>query len=144
MKRIILVVILIVIIASGFYAYKEYNRKNKDLSSSKAIATTEALLLITTFEQDSASATKQYVDKIIAVTGTIKKMESESRPVIIFLGDAAQMSSVQCSMDSTYSTEYTALQTGASVTIKGIVTGVRKDDLFGTDVILNRCVLFKK
>jgi len=44
-------------------------------------------------------------------------------------------------MDSTDATTYIQLKTGAVTTIKGQVTGFRSDPLFGTDVILNRCVI---
>ena len=144
MKRIILLLILIIIIAGGLYAYREYNRKNKDLSSTEAATTTDALTLITTFEKDSSSANKQFLDKVVAVTGTIKKVESEENPVIIFLGDETQMSSVQCSMDSAYSKGHASLKKGTTVTVKGIVTGVQSDELLGTDVKLNRCVIEEK
>lgn len=144
MKRIIIMIILLLLVAAGLYAYKEYNRKNSDLGGTRAAATTDALSLITTFERDSASANKQYLDKVVAVQGTIKKIERDGNPVIIFLGDAARMSSVQCSMDSTHALEYSDLTKGAMVTIKGRVNGAETDELLGTDVKLNRCVIENK
>ena len=75
------------------------------------------------------------------VSGTIKKIETDGNPVVFILGDAAQLSSVQCSMDSTDAKQYQSLKTGMATTLKGLVTGFRSDPLFGTDVILSRCVV---
>ena len=72
--------------------------------------------------------------------GIVKKIVQDQQPAVVFLGDEGQMSSVQCSMDPVQ-TAYKNLSTGAVVTIKGMVTGYRSDELFGTDVILNRCVM---
>lgn len=141
MKRRLLLIILLVTGIAVWYGYTEYNRTNVSLKNTKATATVTAPVLLAAYEQDSTSAVKQYSDKVIAVSGTVKKIEAADNPVIIFLGDAAQMSSVQCSMDSTNAEKYNALQTGKTATLKGTVTGFRSDPLFGTDVILSRCVV---
>jgi len=141
MKKIILLVLVIVIAAAGLYAYKEYNRTNKDLKNSKAQITTDAPSLIAAFEKDSSSANKKYIDKLIAVSGSVKSIDRDGNPVVIALGESGQMSSVQCSMDSVYASEYKSIKEGDHLTIKGMCTGGRTEDLFGTDVILNRCVL---
>lgn len=144
MKKIVLFILVIVIAAVGFYAYKEFNRTNKDLKNSKADFTLEAAALIAAFEKDSSSANKQYVDKLIAVTGHVKSIDAQSNPVVIALGESGQMSSIQCSMDSAYANEYKAIKEGDQLSLKGMCTGGRTEDLFGTDVILNRCVLENK
>jgi hypothetical protein len=140
MRKWILAVVFIVIIAGAWYAYKEYNRTHTDMRNEKATATLSAASLIEAFEKDSAAAGKQYTDRVVAVQGTVKKIVQDQQPVVIFLGEEAEMSSVQCSMDSTHM-EYKNLRAGTAVTIKGLVTGYRTDELFGTDVILNRCVM---
>lgn len=144
MKKIILLVLIVIIAAAGFYAYREYNRTNKDLKNSKAEITTDAASLIAAFEKDSSSANKKYTDKLIAVSGSVKSIDKDGNPVVIALGQSGEMSSVQCSMDSVYATEYKAIKEGDQLTLKGICTGGRTEDLFGTDVILNRCVLEDK
>lgn len=141
MKRRTLLIILLVTGIAVWYAYHEYNRTNTDLSSAKASATVTASDVLRAFERDSASAVKRYGNKVIAVTGPVKKIEADGNPVVIFLGDAGQLSSVQCSMDSTNVDQYKTLKTGVTATLKGQVAGFRSDPLFGTDVILNRCVV---
>src|SRR5687768_13120652 len=144
MRKWILAIVIIVIIVAVWYGWSEYNRKHTDLKDQKAVATVTAANLILAFEKDSAAAGKQYNEQVIAVQGTVKKIERENNPVVIFLGDAAQMSSVQASMDSSHAADYKNINTGTAVTIKGRVTGYRTDELFGTDVILNRCVMENK
>ena len=84
---------------------------------------------------------KQYTDKVITVQGIIKKIDANENPVVIALGNSGEFSSVQCSMDSTHAQLYTSIKEGQKVAVKGMVTGGRSEDMFGTDVILNRCVL---
>ena len=141
MKRLAILLVLLVISAALFYGYKEYNRKNADLSSAEAAITIDALTLIAAFEKDSASASGMYIDKVVAVVGTIKKIEAAEAPVVLFLGEADQMSSVLCSMDSSHPLSGSPLKVGAKVTVKGLVNGYQSDALLGTDVALNRCVI---
>ncbi len=142
MKRSLLFIIILVAVGLAvWYGYTEYNRTNASLRDAKATATISAAALLAAFERDSAQAVKQYNDKIIAVSGAVKKIAAEGNPVIIFLGNAGQLSSVQCSMDSTNAERYKTIKTGMAATLKGKVAGFRSDPLFGTDVILSRCVV---
>src|SRR6476646_5608069 len=142
MKRSLLFLIIFVVVGIAvWYAYTEYNRTNPNLSETKPAAVVSTTALLNAFEKDSSNAAKQYNDKIIIVSGAVKKIEADGNPVVILLGDAGQLSSVQCSMDSTNADRYALLKKGATATIKGQVTGFRTDPLFGTDVILNRCVV---
>lgn len=144
MKKIILLVLVIVMAAVGFYAYREYNRTNKDLKNVTADFTMDAAALIASFEKDSSSANKKYVDRLIAVSGHVKAIDAQGNPVVIALGESGQMSSVQCSMDSAYAKDYKTIKEGDALTVKGMCTGGRTEELFGTDVILNRCVIENK
>ncbi len=144
MKKIILFAVLAVLAAGGFYAYNEYSRTNKDLKKVRAAYATTSTSLVASFEKDSAAFNKKYIDKVIAVSGNVKSIDKDGNPIVIALGEAGQMSSVQCSMDSAYVREYAAIKEGDRLTIKGMCTGGRTEDLFGTDVILNRGVLENK
>ena len=141
MKKTVLLIILIVVVAGGIYAWREYNRKNPDLKQAKADYSVLAETLIKEFETDKAASDKKYIGKNIEVTGSIKKIDDETNPVVFFLGNVDEMSSVQCSLDSSHASDYTALQKGATVTLKGVVNGAESDELLGTDVKLNRCVV---
>ncbi|HEY1114452.1 MAG TPA: hypothetical protein VGE66_12860 [Chitinophagaceae bacterium] len=141
MKRIILLIVLTLVIVLGFYGYREYTRKNKDLKDVAPEATLSAAELIKAFETDSAGANKSYLGKIIAVKGTVKSVEKEDRSATIVLGEPGTMSSVRCSMDTAKLATAAGVQEGQQVTVKGACTGFNQDELLGSDVVLNRCVL---
>jgi RecJ-like exonuclease len=144
MKRIILLAVLLIAAVAAWYGYREYTRTNKDLINTKPDFSFSATELIAAFEKDTASANRQYVDKIIAVTGNVKSIDTNGNPVVIALGEGTEMSSVQCSMDSTHAEAYRGVKEGDQLNLKGICTGGKTEELFGTDVILNRCVAIPK
>lgn len=145
MKRIILLLILIVLLAAGWYAYKAYTGKVPSLTEVKSEEKIDAISLIAAFESDSASANKKYLGKVIEVSGVVKTTDIES--ATIALGNVNSTSSVRCSIDSAFVKTIETLNPGSSVTIKGACTGFLPDETglgLGSDVVLNRCVIEKK
>ena len=141
MKRAILLVILAIVLVLGFYAYREYYRKNINLAQVAPEVTITAPELIKAFEADSAGANKQYGGKIVAVQGTVKSVEQEPNAATIILGESGTMSSVRCSMDTANVAKAATVKEGQALTIKGSLSGFNQDELLGSDVILNRCVI---
>ena len=140
--RLILGVIALVMVSGGLYAYKEFSRKVKDLSHVRADITTDALQLIRVFENDEKTASAKYIDQVVAVNGRVKNVEKNDQGhYTVIMGDENSMSSVRCSMDSLHQQDVAQLSAGATITMKGACTGFNKDDLLGSDVILNRCVV---
>lgn len=140
MKHIVAIVILIVIIAAGLYAYKIYTGKVKSLEDIKADVNVTDTNLTTAFEKDSAAANRQYLGKVVAVTGNIKSIEKESGTIVMGRGEG--MSSVRCSLDTNFVKKLTGLNALNKITIKGVCTGFNSDELgLGSDVVLNRCVI---
>lgn len=140
MKRFVSLIVLLLVIAGGIFAYKLYTGKVKNLEDVKADITVKAIDLITAFEKDTAAANKQYLGKIVAVTGNIKSIEKESGTIV--LGEAASMSSVRCSLDSNNVKKLQGLNIASQINIKGACTGFNPDELgLGSDVVLNRCVI---
>jgi len=145
MKRFILLLFVIIVIAGDWYGYRLYTGKVPSLTEVKSDATVSATDLIAAFEKDSASANKQYLGKILEVSGNIKSLEKESGTVS--LGNTEGNSSVRCSLDSAFVKDIASLNPGSAITIKGNCTGYMPDETglgLGSDVILNRCVLEKK
>ena len=145
MKRFILFLLVIIVLAGGWYGYKLYTGKVPSLTEVEADATVSATDLIAAFEKDSASANKQYLGKILEVSGNVKSIEKESSTVA--LGNIEGNSSVRCSLDSAFVKDIASLNPGSTITIKGNCTGFMPDETglgLGSDVILNRCVLEKK
>lgn len=141
-KSILLCFIAVAIIGGAWFGYNEYNRKVKDLADVKAQVTVQTNELITAFEKDEKAANTQYLDKIIAVHGKVRSIEKDDHGYYsIVLGDSSSMSSVRCSMDSVHVKEVSSIKEGIEVIVKGACTGFNADELLGSDVILNRCVL---
>lgn len=141
-KKIILSAIAVLIICGGFYGYKEFNRKVKDLGNVKADIILQPGELVNAFENDEKSANDLYLDKIISVPGKIKAIEKDDKgQFTIVLGESGSMSSVRCSMDADHIAGIELLSEGDEITMKGACTGFNGDELLGSDVILNRCVI---
>ena len=129
----------------ALYLYKEYNRTNKDTAGLRPDYTIAASSIIKDFETDDSLAGKKYTDKIILAEGIVKDILKDDRGFYsVMLGDSTSLSSVKCSMDSTYNLEVCGLQKGANATVKGVCAGFNADELLGSDVILVRCVIDKK
>ena len=139
------VLLVIIVLAGAWYGYKLYTGKVPSLTEIKADASVTATDLIAAFEKDSASANKQYLGKILEVSGNVKLVEKETATVS--LGAAEGNSSVRCSIDSAFVKDIELLNPGSAITIKGNCTGFMPDDTglgLGSDVVLNRCVFEKK
>lgn len=145
MLRILAVCLLLGVIG-GLYAYKEYNRKNVDISETKAAFTMTEMQLINEFTQDQNTSNKKYLGKLLELSGNIKKIDTDQNGHhTIILGADSNMNSVRCSIDSSFNTESHKLIVGSPIVIKGICTGYNADDLgLGSDVILNRSIVIKK
>ena len=145
MKRLMVFLLIIIVLAGGWYGYKKYTADVPSLTDLKTDASVSAKDLIAAFEKDSASANKQYLGKILEVTGNIKSIEQEE--AIVVLGDNGSSSSVRCSIDSNFVKDIPTLNIGAIISIKGHCTGFNPDQTgmgLGSDVILNRCILPEK
>lgn len=143
--RIILLTGLVVIAGLALYAYKEYNRRQKDVTGLKPEFTFSAVDLIKEFTINEKMANEKYLDKIIEVNGIVKESKKDEKGFYsIVLGDTLAMSSVRCSMDSMHNDALKNIVTGNYLSIKGICTGYNADELLGSDVILNRAVIRNK
>ena len=145
MKRIMVLLLVIIVLAGAWYGYKLYTGKVPSLTEVKADASISANDLIAAFEKDSASANKQYLGKILEVSGNVKSIEKES--ATISMGTAEGNSSVRCSVDSAFVKDIELLNPGSAITIKGNCTGFMPDETglgLGSDVVLNRCVFETK
>ncbi|MEO6070208.1 MAG: hypothetical protein ABIN57_00640 [Chitinophagaceae bacterium] len=138
---VLLIVLFLLLAAGGWYAYKEYNRKNEDLEKVESKISVDAAALMTAFEQDSVTANRTYLGKIIVVTGIVFSVEKEAGTTLI-LKSEGNKASVRCSMDALHSTAIGSIKNGQRISIKGECTGYTSDELgLGADVLLNRCVL---
>ena len=140
MKRVILVIVFLVLLAGSWYAYHLYTGKVKSLDVVEADVALSATSLVQAFQKDSAEANRKYLGKIIAIHGTVKAVEPESSTIV--LGENASDWSIRCSMDSNYVNVVGTFKPGNVLHIKGNCTGFLADDLgLGSDIVFNRCVI---
>jgi tRNA_anti-like len=144
-KKKAIVAAVIIALTAGLYGYIEYTKTNMDLTYAKADHVSGAREIIKEFEENEQAANTRFLDKIIAVNGSIKDVMKDDRGFYtVMVGNEGYTSSVRCSMDADHQLRDTQLQLGSNITIKGICTGFNADQLLGSDVILNRCVIEKK
>ena len=148
-KRLIWTFVLVAAVLAALYLYKEYNRTNSDLLNLKADIETSASDLIKEFEAGDSAANKKYLDKIVELTGNVKKLEKDDAgDYTIVIGDTLSMSSVRCLSDTNHRSDAAIVKENSTITIRGVCTGFKKNELLGenlgSDVELTRCVVIKK
>lgn len=132
----------IIVLTAVVYGYQEYTRTNEDLNYVKANFKIQAVDLIKEFEESEKNANEKFLDKIIAVSGTIRDMIKDDKGYYsVVLGAENSMSSVRCSMNAVPDDDTAVLRKGNIIVIKGSCTGFNADELLGSDIILARCVI---
>lgn len=131
-KHIVLSLILLVIIVGGFYGYQLYQKKTPDIVNRTPDVVIGADDLLNAFNSDTASARKQYVDKIIEVTGMVKRIDTAGAVV---LGDSANASEITVGFDRRHMKDYRNLKVGINTVVQGVCSGYNKasgDDLLAS------------
>lgn len=123
----ILLAILILVIAGVVVAYRMWTKPATKVEDVVSIEIS-APELAEAFSNNEAEANKKYLNKAIAVTGTVSESEKnqDGKLVVILTGD------VQCTMRD----ENEAVENGATIKVKGFCTG---SNLFG--VLLTDCII---
>lgn len=144
MKRRFFIVIAIIIAAGGLlFGYRELTRTHTSLKYQKAHYEIDDMTMIEMFTLQKEEAEKKFIDKIVVINGSVKKLENQHQSYIIYLGKEKEMSSIQCNMDTTLLSDLKSVAIKDFISIKGVVTGAIYDDLFGTDIKLTRCIIIE-
>jgi len=130
MRKIGLVLGIAVVLIATF-AYKLYNKPHRDVAA-EAFVAVAAPLLFAEFEKDEAAANRNYLDKVVQVSGTISEiLTNQSGEVVFVLETDNPMFGVTCTMQG----EEKDIAPGTQVTVRGICTG------YLSDVVINRGIL---
>lgn len=127
-KKIILIAFLIIFSIAGAYYYA-MNAGGRNIETEKADFTVTTSAFSQEFSSNDAGATKKYLNKAIAISGTISDINTTENLVILDQTTICQFLKV----DGT-------LQKGTKINIKGRFTGF--DDLMG-ELKLDQCVILK-
>lgn len=130
MKKVLLVVLVLLIAGAGV-AYYQWNKPHQDVRDEKALPVT-AVALFAAFNTNEQAANAQYLNKALAVTGTVSVIDAnqDKQRYLILQSDDA-LNGVMCTMRGN---DFSAAA-GQTVTVKGFCSG------FVGDVKLTDCVL---
>lgn len=134
--RKILLIAGVLVFGLVVLAYFIYNKPHKNMERASADIELSATELFTAFETDESTANEKYLDKVLAVTGEVRSVQTnEEGTVTVTLSAGSDMFGVICELDTLSERPKTNFQPGETITLKGICTGMLMD------VVLVRCVL---
>ena len=135
-KKILLAALVLGAIG-GFVGYKMWTKPAKDVAS----AAVDISLSATDLEKNYADEEKgnaTYLNKTIAIKGTVDTVTTENRLTTISLATATPDMPITCVLDTLSEQAKKDYKKGEEVTLKGLCNG---KNMFGIEI--NRCVLVK-
>lgn len=136
-KFIIAIGLTLLIIAAGYGSY-QYNRRPADIRRESYDTAIDAVELVQAFNRDEETANRNYVDKVLLVTGKLKQIDyNSSGQATMHLDAGEDPVSVVCSFYKQETPTLKNIVPGSTVRVKGVCTGKLMD------VILNKCSLAK-
>jgi energy-converting hydrogenase Eha subunit C len=136
MKKILLVFVGIAIIGGAIGIYL-YNKPHQSMQKMKVTKETSSAEITSAYQKDETIADKEFLGKVISITGTVQNIE-QNDPITIVMKGSDLMSTVRCQLD--HLTEHPGLdnlKSNDAITVKGICTG------YLMDVVLERCIIIK-
>lgn len=124
MKRKIVIILLALVLVAGLTGAYFYFKQTPDVVQSKPDVVVQAAELVAAFDKDTAAARKQFVDKIVQVTGPVKKIDSASAIVI---GEKGSASEIVVGLDRRHLNDYKNVQVGKVAVVQGICSGYKSN-----------------
>ena len=137
MKKIILSILVLALIgAAGTYYYAFVYSKNRKFDMVNAEGTSiEAVTLVKAFQENETEANKNYLDKVLLISGTISATDqTQTGDRTLTLSSDDPFAGVMVTLDST---EAAAINMNDKVTVKGFCKG------FLSDVVITSAVIVK-
>ena len=139
LKKIVLVILLIAVIAVGIGLYM-FNKGPINIEGSSGVKIT-ATELYNAFNTDTVAAAKLYSGKILEVKGMISSVSvNQQHQEVIMLKTNMDAAFINCTLEN----ENTTVAEGRAVTVKGICSGIGQgDEELGikADIYLTRSVI---
>ena len=143
-KAIVLIIAVISIIGISYLAYL-YFEPTKDIATQKTDLHLTEEILINDFIKSDKIADSLYKNKILELTGKVKKIEAQdSISTLIFDNGGNFIIIANCL--SSIKTELKQLKVGSNITVKGIYSGfIINDDTFmiPAEIKLDKCTLLR-
>lgn len=118
-----------------------YNKPFRDIEAAKPDFTLGAQALIGEFDAGDTASDRKYADKVIQLSGTIKRTEAADTTLTLIF-DYGTGHVITAQVLPKYKKEMEGLNPGADVTVKGLYNGfLAGDTLFGLpgSILLNKC-----
>lgn len=135
MKRILyfLLGLLLVIGLAGLIIWNLPKTSIENKASEITIAAAE---ISKVFNENEKAANTRFIDKIVAIEGTIEDVSTDENGATVFLLQGIDMTSgVLCTLDGSQTEKAKTKKAGDTVKLKGKCTGMLMD------VVLNKCYL---
>ena len=128
MKRKIILGVILLIVVGGSIAYWIVFKSRADIVQDKPDVQVTAANLVAAFEKDTAAASKQYMDKVVEISGNVKRIDTSGA---VILGEETSPSEVVVAFDQMYhKKDYESLVLGKPAVLQGICSGYT---ISGTD-----------
>ena len=137
MKKIILSILVLALVgAAGTYYYAFVYSKNRKFDMVNAEGTSiEAVTLVKAFQENETEANKNYLDKVLLISGTISATDqTQTGDRTLTLSSEDPFAGVMVTLDST---EAAAINMNDKVTVKGFCKG------FLSDVVITSAIVVK-
>ncbi len=133
--RNILVLVFLIAVGGGIAAYLMWNQSHRDLSETVDY-TLKPSELYQAFSNDESSANKQYLNKVVEMTGVVmEKQEIEGNRGMVLLEVPNEMFGINCAFEPEAAGALDSVNVGDQITLRGAITG------YTMDVNLARCIL---
>ncbi|MEJ7589084.1 MAG: hypothetical protein WKI04_16125 [Ferruginibacter sp.] len=141
-RKYLLLSVIFIIAVTAVLGYFFYNKPPRNIQNAKGYAVL-ATALYATFIDDSATAKKNFTNKILEVSGIVNLVaENQQHQPVVMLKTHKEGAAINCTLEG----KAGDITTGDMITIKGICNGIGEGDpdlgIMG-DVYLVRCYILK-
>lgn len=125
-----LVIVGVIGLLGGTYAYMQFNKEHRDIEGEVATLEVTAVDLFDAYVLDEKAANVKYLDKVVAVSGAVLEVDKANKMLVLKTND--DFGSVNASFEDV--SGWNDIKEGAEVRLKGHCTG--GDDL---GVVITHC-----
>jgi hypothetical protein len=143
-KAIVLIIAVVSIIGISYLAYL-YFEPTKDIATQKTDIHLTEEILINDFIKSDKIADSLYKNKIVELTGKVKKIEAQDTISTLVFDNGGNFIIIANCLSS-IKTELKQLKVGSNITVKGIYSGyIINDDTFmiPAEIKIDKCTLVK-
>ena len=135
-SRIIIIALLLLLIAGAAIVLYVFHKPARNVSGEHAVAVLHAKELLQEFQQDEATATAKYLDKVIEVIGEVSLVQDNpDGSLSVLLRVEGSMAGINCVIPA--GEHFSKINQGEFIRLKGVCTGMTMD------VVLAKCVLLE-